>query len=154
MSDRVGVMNEGKLLQVDTPEAIYESPANRFVANFIGETNFVDGEVISEGRVRIAGDHEVAARTHTSPGSRVTLTLRPEKIQIASRDKPADPNRNTLQGKVTRSMFFGETLHYVVDVGSISLDVRVENRPEIVRWSDGDDVQIDFHPEAAETLED
>ncbi len=52
MSDRIGVMSEGRMLQVGPPEEIYEQPVDRFVAGFIGETNFISGTVVEEGRVR------------------------------------------------------------------------------------------------------
>lgn len=152
MSDRIGVMNEGRLLQVDTPEEIYESPVNRFVADFIGETNFIDAEVVVEGRVRLTGGSEVHARTHTPPGSKVTLILRPEKVRIAARGSTVDDGRSVLEGSVSRRIYYGDTLYYEVDVGGSILDVRVENRPGMARWSEGDGVQLDFHPTAAETL--
>ena len=152
MSDRIGVMNEGKLVQVDSPAAIYESPADRFVADFIGESNFIEGEVVADGLVRITGGHEVFARTHNPPGTAVTLAIRPEKLSIGSRGTATDDHRSVLDGTVERATFFGDTLRYLVDIGGTSLNVRIENRPEIPRWAPGDDVRIEFHPEAAETL--
>ena len=85
MSDRIGVMDAGELLQVGTPEDIYENPVSRFVAEFIGETNFIDGAVTDDGRLRIGGGEIVYARCDAAPGTDVTLALRPEKVQIHSR---------------------------------------------------------------------
>jgi spermidine/putrescine transport system ATP-binding protein len=152
MSDRIGVMSLGKLLQVGTPEEIYESPATRFVADFIGETNFIDGEVVAPGEVRIASGDTVRARTHSPPGSKVTLALRPEKLQIhASADGiPAD--RCRLKGRIHRRIYYGDVHYYEVEVGPSLIDVMVGNRPGLQIWSEGTEVVIDFHPEAAEAL--
>ena len=152
MSDRIGVMNAGQLLQVGTPEEIYESPVNRFVADFIGETNFIDGEVVAEGEVRLGNGAVVKARTHTKPGSRVTLTLRPEKLSLNPPDTDPPPDHSTLAGKVKRRIYYGDALYYEVDIGTVIVDVMVENRPGMRRFGEGDQVVLDFHPEAAEAL--
>jgi spermidine/putrescine transport system ATP-binding protein len=152
MSDRIGVMKDGLLLQIGTPEEIYESPVNRFVADFIGETNFIDAEVVGPGEVRIGTGDIVRARTHSAPGSKVTLTLRPEKIHphAPETDLPAD--RCSIRGTVVRRIYYGTSLYYEVEVGDDIVDVRVENRPSLARWSPGDRVVLDFHPDAAEAL--
>ena len=152
MSDRIGVMNEGRLLQVGTPEEIYESPVNRFVADFIGETNFIEGEVVGEGQVRIQGGFTVKARTHSGPGSKVTLTLRPEKIHLLPPGSTAAAESTVLEGKVERRVYFGDSLYYEVAVGPHRLEVRIENRPGLDRFSPGDRVLVEFHGEAAEAL--
>lgn len=152
MSDRIGVMSSGSLLQVGTPEEIYESPANRFVAEFIGETNFIDGEVVAPGEVRLANGATVQARTHSEPGSRVTLTLRPEKLNLNAPGTEVSEDCCVLNGKVKRRIYYGDALHYEVDIGTVIVDVMVENRPGMLRWDNGDQVVLDFHPEAAEAL--
>ena len=152
MSDRIGVMDQGKLLQVGPPEEIYESPVNRFVADFIGETNFIEGEVVAEGQVRIEGGMMVGARTHSGPGTRVTLTLRPEKIHIHPWGASVAGDRCTLEVKVERRVYFGDSLYYEVRVGPHLLDVRVENRPSLQRFSPGEEVVLEFHAQAAEAL--
>jgi spermidine/putrescine transport system ATP-binding protein len=152
MSDRIGVMSGGKLLQVGSPEEIYESPVNRFVADFIGETNFIDGEVVAPGKVRLINGALVKARTHSPPGSRVTLTLRPEKLSINDSDSVIADNRCELSGKVHRRIYYGDALYYEVDIGTVIVDVMVENKPGMTRYSEGDQVVLDFHPEAAEAL--
>lgn len=152
MSDRIGVMSQGKLLQVGHSEEIYESPSNRFVADFIGETNFIEGEVTSPGEVRLSNGATVRARTHSEPGSPVTLTLRPEKLNINPPEAGIPPDRCTLAGNVKRRIYFGDALYYEVDIGAGVIDVMVENRPGVTRWNEGDRVVLDFHPEAAEAL--
>jgi spermidine/putrescine transport system ATP-binding protein len=87
MSDRIAVMNEGLVQQVGEPKAIYEHPANRFVADFIGETNFIEGALLEGGspaRVRI-GSLEVLAMMDgraVADGQPVTLAIRPEKLDL------------------------------------------------------------------------
>ena len=85
MSERIGVMSEGRLLQVGTPREIYERPASRFVADFIGRTNLIEASVESSGTVRFANGVLVEAETSAPPGSDVAVSLRPERIRVQSR---------------------------------------------------------------------
>ncbi len=153
MSDRIGVMNEGKLVQVGDSEEIYESPSSLFVASFVGEMNFLPGEVTQPGSVRLAGGQVVQAKTSSSPGTAITLSVRPEKLHLFADVSDVPPNRNILKGSVARKTFFGDSLSYEVDIGaSGSFDVKVENIPVMRRWDVGDEVVIDFHPESARAL--
>jgi spermidine/putrescine transport system ATP-binding protein len=153
MSDRIGVMNEGKLVQVGNSEDIYESPSELFVASFVGEMNFVPAEVVEPGSVRLAGGEVVRAKTNSNPGSKVTLALRPEKVHLFGDVSEVPADRNAVKGSVARRTFFGDSLSYEIQLGeSGSVDVRVENIPVMRRWEVGDDVIIDFHPEAAMAL--
>jgi spermidine/putrescine transport system ATP-binding protein len=154
MSDRIGVMNEGKLLQVGTSEEIYESPVTRFVADFIGETNFIAGVVTAPGEVKLETGTMVKAKTNdAAPGANVTLTLRPEKLHLVATQAECLPDRCQIPGTIHRRIYYGESLYYEVDVGiGHALDVRVENLPRARRWDEGEAVVVDFHPEAAEAL--
>ncbi|NNC39737.1 MAG: ABC transporter ATP-binding protein [Acidimicrobiia bacterium] len=153
MSDRIGVMNEGKLVQVGRSEEIYESPSDLFVASFVGEMNFLPAEVVEAGSVRLEGGEIVRAKTSSNPGTRVTLTLRPEKVHLFGDVSEAPADRNNVKGSVARRTFFGDSLSYEIQLGnSGSVDVRVENIPVMRRWDVGDDVIVDFHPEAAAAL--
>jgi putative spermidine/putrescine transport system ATP-binding protein len=90
MSDRIAVFHRGRVQQLDTPETIYEQPANAFVARFIGENNRLAGslESVAAGfaTVRIADDARIAATLALplAAGSAVTVSLRPERVQIAA----------------------------------------------------------------------
>ena len=153
MSDRIGVMSEGKLVQVGVSEDIYESPSNLFVASFVGDMSFLPAEVVEPGSVRLAGGELVRAKTNSSPGTSVTLALRPEKLHLFADASQVPPDRNTLNGTVARRTFYGESLFYEVDVGaSGSFDVRVENLPVMRRWEVGDKVVVDFHPDSTTAL--
>ena len=153
MSDRIAVMNEGKLIQVGTSEEIYQSPSNLFVASFVGEMSFLPGEIVEPGAVRLGGGEVVQAMTDASPGTRVTLSLRPEMVQLYADRADCPVGRNAIDGSVARKIFQGESMFYEVEIGeSGSLEVHVENLPGMRRWEVGDDVVVDFHPEAAKAL--
>jgi len=153
MSDRVGVMNEGQLAQVGPPEEVYESPQSLFVAGFVGEMCLIPAVVTESGSVRLNGGEVIRARTLSPKGAEVTLTIRPEKLHIYTAATDAPPDRNALKGSIGRRTFYGEAMVYEVQLGaSGSIEVRVENIPSIRRWSVGDQVIIDFHPEAAMAL--
>ncbi len=153
MSDRIGVMNEGNLVQVGTSEDIYESPVDLFVAGFVGDMCFIAGEIAESGVVRLPGGETVQARTNSTPGTVVTMAVRPEMLHLYGDRSEAPSERNAIAGKVARKIFYGEALYYEIDIGaSGSFDVRVENVPSAKRWDVGDDVIVDFHPEAAMAL--
>ncbi len=107
MSDRVGVMSAGKLQQVGSPRDIYTRPVNRFVASFIGETNFLPG--LREGAaVRLAGGQRVAlpADMALAQGQSVTLTVRPEQVRLVD---PAEAD--AIRATVKNLVYFGTDTH-------------------------------------------
>jgi spermidine/putrescine transport system ATP-binding protein len=153
MSDRIAVMDEGELIQVGTSEEIYETPANLFVAAFVGEMSFLDGEITEPGAVRLNGGQIVQAITDGEPGTSVTLTLRPERVQLYRNREECPVGRNAIDGTVARRIFQGDSLFYEVEVGpSGSIEAHVENLPGMTRWDVGDYVVVDFHHEAARAL--
>ncbi|MCL4257573.1 MAG: ABC transporter ATP-binding protein [Anaerolineales bacterium] len=95
MSDRIAVMSEGRVQQVGSPEQIYNFPANHFVADFIGDTNFLEGKVVSlhEDRtvIKVGREDVTAARANfpLMPGEKVTMVIRPEKLAVARELAPA-----------------------------------------------------------------
>jgi spermidine/putrescine transport system ATP-binding protein len=151
MSDRIGVMSGGKLLQVGTPEEIYERPSSRFVADFIGETNFIDATVVADGRVQLPDGTPVAATTVAQPGP-ATLVVRPERLHLYPAGEQAPPGWNVAGGAVTGRHYFGDSFYYEVDLGYSTIDVRQENTPGIRRFEAGDQVVVAFDPAAAEAI--
>ena len=91
MSDRIAVMHDGKLLQVGTPEEIYERPTSRFVADFIGQTNLLEGTVEDAATVCLANGARVAASSDHGVGAKVALSLRPERAQLGASGAPVRP---------------------------------------------------------------
>jgi putative spermidine/putrescine transport system ATP-binding protein len=114
MSDRVAVFNEGMLQQVDTPAALYESPRNAFVAQFIGDNNLLTAtlEAAEDGfcRARLPGGEAVEARLHaaTGAGQAIVLSLRPEHIRIGG------IGANTLAGTVSDAIYHGDHVRLLV----------------------------------------
>ncbi len=125
MSDRIAVMSNGEVQQLGGPTDIYEAPMNRFVADFIGDTNFVMAEVLGRDgdylRCRGEGGLEVLASAagNPQPGERVTLAIRPEKITLAEG-----------QGaEVARMTYLGTDTSYQLRLGdNLEIDARVQNR--------------------------
>ena len=119
MSDRIVVMNTGLIQQVNNPRKIYENPANRFVADFIGLTNFVECEVISNDTVVLRdgiGSHRVKAHVPPGIGERAILSVRPENIEITEGD-------GDIMGVVKRTIYLGNMIDYRIGVGDIELRV-------------------------------
>lgn len=139
MADRIAVMNEGKMLQVGTPKQIYEHPETHFVADFIGETNFIAGNLIERGAdgygcVQLEDGSLIRAQLSESLGNSaeaVTVAIRPERIAISDRDLPtADDGAEltVLDALVTGSQYIGTDTRYTLLIGEqIELVARVQN---------------------------
>jgi len=154
MSDRIGVMNEGRLLQVGEPEAIYERPTSRFVADFIGHINLVTAECAGSGTVRIGEGAEVAVPGVQGSGGKVTIALRPERLHLTAPDADIPAGANRLRGVVRRRVYHGDGFTYEVAVAGTVLEVRTENTPGLVRYEAGSDVDVYWDPSAANLVED
>jgi spermidine/putrescine transport system ATP-binding protein len=155
VSDRIAVLNEGKLEQIGTPSEIYETPKSRFVARFIGDTNFFDGTV-----EKVVGkdysllhfeDFPPVQCYHDLPlsiGNQVHLSLRPEKIQIST-SKPHDsPMYNYMQGVIEDKIYKGDHTYYGVVVGNRKLSVTKQHNRFLLdqtqlNW--GDSVWLSWH---------
>ena len=112
MSDRVVVMDKGKIQQIGTPEDIYNEPVNAFVADFIGESNIVDAVMIKDYYVRISGVVFDCLDKGFEPNEKVEAVIRPEDIKIHELG-----TKETLPGKVTDVVFKGTFFETFVDVG-------------------------------------
>jgi len=118
MSDRIAVMDSGEVLQVGRPKDIYENPATRFVADFIGETNFLEGRVsdVADGRVEVLVDDQLVVHAHSeaavSVGQSVAIALRPERTDLRSPDQAHD--RASLPGRVEEVVYIGTDTRYIV----------------------------------------
>ena len=124
LSSRMGVMNHGKIVQVGTPAAIYESPASKFVADFIGSVNMFEGQVTDEGTGRIESVElgctlAVDRKLGCNRGTTVWAAVRPEKITMSR--KPGDGHRqreNVVRGVVKEIAYMGDVSIYLVQIES------------------------------------
>lgn len=139
MSDRIAVMNDGRLLQVGTPEEIYERPANRFVADFIGTTNLLDGTVVDDSTVCLANGTRVAARCEHPAGTAVAVCLRPERARIVT---AGDGPESRIDGVIDTVTYIGNARVYNVKLDWMQLRVREENRPGAAPRETGDPVSV------------
>ncbi len=117
MAGRIAVMSKGRVLQVGTPEEVYEHPANRFVADFIGNVNLFEGRVsVDEPGHCVAvtgiGEVHVGHGVDATVNMALTIAVRPEKIEI-SKQKP-DRSRNVFTGKVKEIAYFGSYNTFIV----------------------------------------
>jgi len=156
MSDRIAVMRDGQISQTGTPREIYEYPRSRYVADFIGAANLLDGEVIgtADGTARIrltATGTEISAAVHApvTAGDTVTAMIRPEKLQTVAdlQDIPQDGNR--LTGIVRDIAYLGDMSIYHLDIADgLRIQVAMANRhqshAEPITWDDT--VHLTWHP--------
>ncbi len=109
LSDRIAVMNHGRVEQLGTPREIYGSPATAFVASFIGDTNFLEGEIAAE----------VARVSGTGGGGRMLVSIRPEKIALSSSpERVTDSRFHGFAGILRDVIFLGAESRYGVEVGT------------------------------------
>jgi len=120
LASRIAVMHAGRIAQVGTPGEVYEYPANRYVAGFVGNINLIEGRVSgsSNGRVTLHSDAldadlAVACEDAPGPGSELSVAVRPEKITI-SREAPTGGDRNVVKGVVRDLGYFGDQSLYRV----------------------------------------
>ncbi|MEZ5299088.1 MAG: ABC transporter ATP-binding protein [Verrucomicrobiales bacterium] len=154
ISDRIAVMNRGKIAQIDAPARIYEAPRSSFVAAFIGDTNFLEGKVTEAGAdfsqadvpglgaITIDNDRPVAA------GDLVHVSLRPEKIVVSRGQPAAAAGQNAVRGVIEDAIYYGPTSRYWVRAGDYKLSAEVQHRRYLLdeeppKW--GDPVWISWH---------
>lgn len=156
MSDRIAVMNGGQIRQIGGPREIYDHPAERFVADFIGDTNFLEAELRGrEGgtaRLALAGGGQVTARAPEGdlPPGKVTLAVRPEHARLCP------PEGAVLTGTLDNVVYFGTDTHYHVGLeGGGRFVLRRQNQPDSAEAHEtGARVGIDFAPGTGQVLRD
>lgn len=155
MSDRIAVMNKGIVLQVGSPEEIYERPTTRFVADFIGETNFLEGTIaeISGHSITVSvGEHipvQAYSEVPLQEGQAVSVAIRPEKLQLG--------DNGMVEATVEETIYIGTDTRYIVRLSNnTSLTVREQNiDPENRRiYRAGDTVGVNWNPTHALVLMD
>jgi iron(III) transport system ATP-binding protein len=146
ISNRIAVMNRGKVEQIGTPQEIYERPQTGFVADFIGTSNFFTGtveETLGDGRYLVRTDYGplvVRSESELSSGSRWTVSVRPEEIEVR-RDAGGGQAPGAWRGRVGPCAYLGEMVDHVVEVGDVEIRVRTHPRQAAQQ---GDDVALVF----------
>jgi len=154
ISDRVAVLQNGRVAQVGTAEDLFERPRTRFVAEFIGKTNLIDGVAdgtgtVARGRLRLR-----VASTDLTPGTPVAVSIRPYQIGLAPRAQPgapAAPEANVLAGTVVRASYLGDGVDYQVRIEESDVVLRVAG-PAPPRIRPGERVSVSVAPGACVPL--
>jgi iron(III) transport system ATP-binding protein len=154
LSHQIAVMNEGRIQQIGTPREIYEHPANQFVADFVGTTNFIEGTVLPcDGagsgchivRTEI-GDVTVRTAQELHAEERVALSVRPEDVDLV---EARPEGHNVWQGRVDQKVFLGEAVDFQVSVGTRTL---LSRRHPTLRTPVGHAIFVQVNPEKCVVL--
>ncbi|MDY7108648.1 MAG: ABC transporter ATP-binding protein [Planctomycetota bacterium] len=155
MADRVAVLDRGRVMQVGAPRELYDRPGSRFVADFLGETNFIAATVSgTEGSTMVldtpAGTLRSTAGLDRSPrGGNVTCSLRPEALRIAHQAADA----NCLSGKMLQTIYLGEVAQHLIELADGSVLKALEMNPEAFTGT-GRDVHLTIDPDDVVILPD
>ena len=161
LSDRIAIMNDGRIAQCAEPSEIYRSPANRFVAEFIGRVNLLPGRIGASGGERLfetdGGSRLPIPRrilADARADGRLNLVLRPENVQL---DPPGGLSEEglRLRGRVMQVVYAGATTSYVLEVaGGLRLMAEQQNTLGKPRHHEGDQVEVYVDPEAIYVVSD
>lgn len=154
LSDRIAVMNEGKILQVGMPSEIYDSPQSRFVADFIGTSNFLEGILISENEIVLTTEppSKIVCKpiSGISLNTPVTVSIRPERIDLLTTS--TSDATNLLRGMIQDESYLGTTLQYTVQTGyptPVIVHQQNTGAMDTDRFQRGDTVYLQWTPENA-----
>jgi spermidine/putrescine ABC transporter ATP-binding subunit len=153
MAGRIAVMDKGAVQQLATPSELYEKPANKFVADFIGKINMFEAKVLSQkGRELMCdskGIGKVCIPTDKSCSGTVTIAVRPEKVEIALK-KPTEKGAIIAESKVTDVAYYGdwsEVVTELADGSHVSINVQNDRREAGANAKRGDKVWVYWQPE-------
>ena len=150
LSDRIAVMENGRVAQFGTAQEIYNRPRTRFVADFIGKINFLHGIVAGrDGALSVVRAGGVTLRAPTTGSGEVTIAIRPEHVGFVN-GHGAPPGDNLISGTVVTQMFNGNLTH--VQVAVAGGEWTVEMRPGEAAVADGQVVQLHWRPEHSVAL--
>lgn len=150
ISDKIIILNQGKVVQMGTPKEIYTSPKNRFVAGFIAVTSFIEGTVSAlekEDLVFIKTDDNIVIqgfKANMKVGDKVTLALRTNTIHLITEDSEQNDRRNIFEGKILQASYLGDIVDYRIKMGKWTL--RTDSSAK-VSYQVGDQVKIYLPPE-------
>jgi iron(III) transport system ATP-binding protein len=151
MSDRVVVMSAGEVQQIGTPEEVYRTPANRFVAEFVGRVNLIPGVVASSDNNSVVVDitgsqHRLTVRGAKATGN-VTVAVRPEAVTLMSAEDVSTNGTNTWEASVHTVAFLGDHYEYELNAGPVALTAVSAHRVP------GDRLRVHIPPDACAVVE-
>lgn len=158
LSDRICVMRAGRIVQTGTPQELYDRPKTRYVADFVGTSNFFEGEVTrvsgTTGVLKLSDgqDYEAALSGLVVEGDRACISVRPEQIRLHRSEVPG-----ALRGRVLNRIFLGEHTEYLIrheGFGSISVLAPRQSDEGLSDLGKDDAIWLDWKPEAARILKD
>jgi spermidine/putrescine transport system ATP-binding protein len=154
MSDRVAIMDGGRLLQVDTPAGVYERPADRFVAGFVGQTNLLDATVVDGHSICLTNGMRLPIDNDLPTGTPVGAILRPERARLQHRDgsAPSSDGAPFVDGVIEDVTYVGSAIIHRVALDWMRLDVRLENGAG-ERFEPGDAVRATWPADAIALVE-
>ncbi|HEU97268.1 MAG TPA: ABC transporter ATP-binding protein [Fervidicoccus fontis] len=149
ISDRIAVMNQGRIAQIGTPEELYFSPRELFVASFFGKPNILDGIYLGEGKAEIQGGVEMgitpaAGQKELERGDKLKIVIRPEHIYIRGRGAAAPDKIWKLSGRVVMRMFTGDSQEVKVAVGKDREVLIYASAPSDLPISIGEEVELEI----------
>ena len=152
ISDRIAVIERGRVVQLGSAEDLFLHPRTRFVAEFIGKTNLIDGAATEPGVVAHGPLRLRVAPADLESGAPVTVSIRPHQIALVRDDgSAAARGDNTLRGSIRRVSYLGETIDYEVEVSGSDVVLRVSTPPG-VRLAPGESVRLWVSPDACVPL--
>jgi len=159
-ADRMAVLDGGIVQQVGKPAELFDFPANRFVANFVGTTNLLDGVLADDGGDTLRFDADGAGRLRllraadTPPAGRLSVSFRPHVLRMQPADAPRDRALLWLAGTVEAAEFLGEVTRYRVRVGTAALTADQAHFGGAPRFADGVAVALGLPPAQLRYLRD
>jgi len=158
MSDRIAVMNHGLIEQIGSPEDLYERPANRFVAEFIGESNLINGNVheIGKNSIGLVIRNHIRAKipkvSEVHKTQEILLAIRPEKITFCTNMR-GDDDLNLMNGVIEEVIYAGEIRKYQLKVlEDLSVSLKQPNSIRVQKFEKGDKVTIGWLPDDAQII--
>jgi putrescine transport system ATP-binding protein len=159
VADRIGVMDRGRLVQVGSPRELYETPATRWIAGFVGDINLIEGRIVARANGRVTVAMRVNGATITAPApssvtaSEICIAVRPEKFRLAANDAP-DAAGNRLDGTIRDVSYQGSMSIYRIELAGLALKVaRANASRDDGQFAPGQAVRVSFAPEDGVVLE-
>ena len=149
MSDRLAVMNAGRIVQTGTPREVYEDPADTYVADFLGAANLMEVEVVSAGALRV-GDFALTTHRCEAAAGTAHAVIRPERVRI---EEHGSAGENRVPAMVERTVYVGPVTQLIVRLApGDQIQVMVANRGDEGEWRQGTPVSAFLPPDAIRVL--